>query len=494
MLFNSLSFAVFFPIVCIIFFVIPKRFRCVWLLVVSYYFYMNWSAVYALLIALSTVSTYATALWIDRYKKCRNIALGMCITVNLAILFYFKYLMFFLSTVNVLLERFGHSINTDFSIILPVGISFYTFQAIGYIIDVYRGEVKAEKNFVRYALFVSFFPQLVAGPIERSKNLLRQISLLGDANSNRWEWNRIKHGLIYMLYGFFLKMVLADQLALLVDYGYYNMAFLGGVELTITAIAFSLQIYCDFYSYSVIAIGAAQVLGFTLMENFNAPYFSISIKEFWRRWHISLSTWFKDYLYIPLGGSRVGKVKRIRNLFIIFLLSGLWHGANWTYVFWGVIHALYQFVGEMLSPVRKRIGAILEFRDDSQVYYLFKVVGTFLLTTLAWIFFRADNLKEAMLFIKKIVFQWNPWVLFDGSLAESIFSVSVVWLALVVGLLILMAFDLILYRNHLRMDEYVCSQGVFLQNVIVVFFIIMILIFGVYGDGVDAKEFVYFQF
>lgn len=494
MLFNSLRFAIFFPIVCMLFFVLPKKCRAAWLLIASYFFYMNWNAAYALLIALSTVTTYLTGLWIEKSDRFKKAALATCLVVNFSILFYFKYFIFLIDSINRVISPLGVNLNVNYSVILPVGISFYTFQAVGYIIDVYRKEISAERNFINYSLFVSFFPQLVAGPIERSKNLLNQIRAMELSSNNNWDWNRIKHGLIYMLYGFFLKMVLADQLALVVDYGYDNLAFLGSIELIIVAMAFSLQIYCDFYSYSIIAIGAAQVLGFTLMENFDAPYFAGSIKEFWRRWHISLSTWFKDYLYIPLGGNRVGKIKIIRNIIVVFLLSGLWHGANWTFVVWGGLHGIYQILGNAFLPVRRKVRQFLDVRDDSEVYMFSRIVGTFILTSFAWIFFRANTLSQALLYIEKILLQWNPWVLFDGSLKNTIFSVNVVWIVLAVALLILMTFDVILYRKKVRFDAFVCSQGYFIQNVIIAVLLILILIFGVYGYGFDAKAFVYFQF
>ena len=350
MSFNSVDFLIFFPAVVLIYYIIPQKIRYLWLLFSSYYFYMSWNPKYAFLIALSTVLTWVTGWLVERFKRAQKERISryfvlVCILINLGILFLFKYLDFGINTLNKVLAYMNITLVTNpFDFLLPVGISFYTFQALGYIIDVYRGRVKAEHNILKYALFVSFFPQLVAGPIERSENLLRQINE-SQHIKRKENFIRITNGLIYMLYGYFLKMVIADRIAILVNTVWDNWYLYGGVELLVAAIGFALQIYCDFSSYSTIAIGAAQVMGFTLMENFEAPYFACSIKEFWRRWHISLSQWFRDYVYIPLGGNRCSTIKKYCNLWITFLISGLWHGANLTFVAWGGIHGLYQILG-----------------------------------------------------------------------------------------------------------------------------------------------------
>lgn len=307
MLFNSFDFLVFFPITLIVYFFMPAKWRYLWLLITSYYFYMGWNPKYAVLIGLSTAATYVSGLLLENTEK-KKMVVWFCVCFNLGILFFFKYFDFALGNVNRVLDLLHiQIIEKPFDVILPVGISFYTFQALSYTIDVYRGEIKAEKNFFRYALFVSFFPQLVAGPIERSKNLLREIVEL--PTKKLWNYERITKGLMIMLWGYFMKMVLADRIAILVDHVYNSYYMYGSVELLIATVGFAFQIYCDFSSYSTIAIGAAQVMGFTLMENFDTPYFAQSIKEFWRRWHISLSTWFRDYVYIPRGGINVRKVK-----------------------------------------------------------------------------------------------------------------------------------------------------------------------------------------
>ena len=332
MLFNSYQFMIFFPTVLLIFFVIPKKLRQIWLLIVSLFFYACWNPKYLFLLLTSIVVTFACALFMYKLRKKKKLILVAGLFINLLILLFFKYYGFAIDSINSLIPDGRIQLVDRFDVILPVGISFYMFQSVGYMIDVYRGDVKVEKNFVKYALFVSFFPQLVAGPIERSKNILSQIDDITD--KKLLDFDRVMSGFIYMIWGFFLKIVIADRIAVIVDEVFNRYYSYGTFVLILGAVCFALQIYCDFASYSTIAIGSAQIMGFTLMENFETPYFAMSIKEFWRRWHISLSMWFRDYLYIPLGGSRCSKIKKYRNIIITFLVSGLWHGANWTYVLW----------------------------------------------------------------------------------------------------------------------------------------------------------------
>jgi len=344
MLFNSYNFLIFFPIVTLIYFLIPHKIRYIWLLITSYYFYMCWNAKYALILLFSTLVTYISGLLIskannikdkDEATEWKKTYVAISFIINLSILFWFKYLDFVVENINSVLSCFNIQIlnNQSFDIVLPVGISFYIFQALSYTMDVYRGEIVAEKNFLKYALFVSFFPQLVAGPIERSKNLLKQIH-----ERHYFDAQRVKDGLLLMIWGGFQKIVVADRVAIVVDTIFNNFPTYGGMYIVVGAVLFAVQIYCDFSGYSIIAIGSAKVMGFELMENFNAPYFSTSVSEFWRRWHISLSSWFRDYLYIPLGGNRKGKLRKYINLMIVFIVSGLWHGAEWSFIIWGALN------------------------------------------------------------------------------------------------------------------------------------------------------------
>lgn len=500
MLFNSVEFLVFFPIVVLVYWLIPKRVRYIWLLVASYFFYMSWNAEYALLIAASTLITYLCGLGVEFFGKSggrrsaiiKKLVIATGFVTNLGILFFYKYFDFFLENANRVL---GHlelqTIESNFSVLLPVGISFYTFQALGYIVDVYRGEIQAEKNPFKYALFVSFFPQLVAGPIERSKNLLEQIREIPERKT--FEYHRIVNGLIIMLYGFFLKMVIADRISILVDYIFKRYYMLGTVELLVGAIGFSIQIYCDFGSYSLIAIGAAQVMGFTLMENFNTPYFAVSIKDFWRRWHISLSSWFRDYLYIPLGGNRCGRLRKYFNLMVTFLVSGLWHGAEWSFVIWGGLHGIYQIIGDLLLPVRKKVAEVFEVKTDCISYKLLQMFVTFLLTTFAWIFFRADTFGQAVTYIQRIFTRANFAVLFNGSIYElglEQFEANVLLVSLVVMLLV----DLVRYRKKQRLDAFLQEQNLWFRWGVCIILFVMVWVYGVYGPVYDASQFIYFQF
>ena len=354
MLFNSLNFLIFFPIAALLYWVLPHKVRWVWLLIASYYFYMCWNASYALLLATSTLITYLSGLLIGKANRVKNekkrvrlrkFWVFLSFTLNLGILFFFKYFSFAVDNLNLILNALHMKLITpDFDVLLPVGISFYTFQALSYTVDIYRGDLPPERNLGKYALFVSFFPQLVAGPIERSKNLITQLH-----EKHTFCYTEVKNGLLLMLWGFFQKLVIADRAAILVNQVFNQYNEYAGFQIAIAVLLFAMQIYCDFAGYSNIAIGAAHVMGFSLMKNFDRPYFSKSIPEFWRRWHISLSTWFRDYLYIPMGGNRKGTFRKYFNVMVTFLASGLWHGASWNYVAWGLLHGLYQVIGGLLN-------------------------------------------------------------------------------------------------------------------------------------------------
>ena len=401
MLFNSIEFLFFFPIVVLAYFIIPKKVRYIWLLLASYIFYMGWNAAYALLLLASTVVTYLSGLLLDKLSRSpddtphrtsmRKLIVALSCIISLGILFFYKYFTFALSLVSGAFALAGISLNVPtFDIILPVGISFYTFQALSYTIDVYRGDIPAERNFLRYALFVSFFPQLVAGPIERSRNLLTQMQ-----KPTVFDFDKARDGFLLMLWGYFLKIVLADRIAVVVDTVYDGYEAYSGWYFVVATVLFAIQIYCDFSGYSAIAIGAARILGFDLMDNFDAPYTALSVAEYWRRWHISLTTWFKDYLYIPLGGNRKGRFRKYINIMIVFLTSGLWHGASLHFVFWGGLNGLYQIIGECLLPLRTRVARLLHLDPDSFGYRLGRVLGTFFLVDVAFIFFRADRIRTA---------------------------------------------------------------------------------------------------
>ena len=402
MLFNSFEFLIFFPIVCMLYYLLKNnRWRIPFLLIASYYFYMNWKPAYAVLILTSTVVTYLCGLLVEKHagdKPRQKAYLTISLVLNFAILFVFKYFNFINESMFSLLETVGLRWTVpNLNILLPVGISFYTFQAVGYSIDVYRGSIKAERNFITYALFVSFFPQLVAGPIERAKNLIPQFH-----EEHRFKYEDAIEGLKMMVWGYFMKVCVADMISEYVDAVYNHLEHHSGTSIALAALVFNFQSYCDFAGYSLIAIGAARVMGFRLMENFRRPYFSRNIDEFWKRWHISLSSWFRDYVYIPLGGSRVKYARYLLNLFLTFLICGLWHGADWTFVIWGGVFGAYVVIGKVWDKYVHKP----EYKTA-----LSRVLGTvfcFALLVFASIFFRANTLADAFLVIEKIVTDHGP--------------------------------------------------------------------------------------
>ncbi|MGB0403910.1 MAG: MBOAT family O-acyltransferase [Salibacteraceae bacterium] len=386
MLFNSIEFLVFFPLVLFLFYLIPHKFRWALLLIASYFFYGSWKIEFLSLLVISTVSDFFIAKNIHKSsnKKNKRLLLATSLFINLGILFFFKYSSFLVNEALDFSSFSNHKkevIQSWFLFDLPVGISFYTFQTIGYTIDVYLKKTRPEKNIGKFALYVSYFPQLVAGPIERYNHLGPQLF-----KKVRFNYSNFKSGLRLMLYGFFVKMVIADNLAPLVDSVFNSPTDYSSQGILAGILGFGWQIYADFYGYSLIAIGGAKCMGVNLMDNFKTPYFSKSISEFWRRWHISLSTWFRDYLYLPLGGNKVSSALWVRNILAVFLLSGIWHGANWTFLIWGAIHAL-MYLAERYFPIKWKRKNILE-----------KIGGliiTYLVVNLAWTFFRASSFENA---------------------------------------------------------------------------------------------------
>lgn len=497
MVFNSIDFLIFFPIVVLVYYMVPHKARHICLLVASYYFYMCWNAKYALLLLTSTGLTYLCGLCIDYFDqrtsekvkiKGKRISLLGCIIINLGILFVFKYFNFFNEAISQMLNILGIKIiPMQSNLLLPVGISFYTFQALSYTIDLYRKDIYVEKNFLKYALFVSFFPQLVAGPIERSKNLLVQLGKKVTITTNE-----IMEGILLMLWGFFLKIVIAERIAVVVDTVYGDIERYGGYYLIVATVLFAIQIYCDFAGYSIIAMGTAKILGINLMENFDAPYLSKSVAIFWRNWHISLSSWFKDYVYIPLGGGRKGKCRKYINKMIVFLVSGLWHGASWTYIIWGGLNGLYQIIGEVLMPVRDKICKKLCVNRKLFGTRCIQIIVTFCLIDFAWIFFRAETLQEAFEVIKSIITVKNIGILFDGSLYElglERFDFEI----MVVAIGVLMICDCY-KRKEIVIRKKILEQDVWFRWLLIVGSFWIILMLGLYGTEYDVGQFIYFQF
>lgn len=493
MLFNSLSFLIFFPICIAVYYSLPKKARAYWLLLCSAFFYLKWNVVYGSLLGLSIVSAYTCAILIDRQKKKlhRQLTLTAALIVNFGMLFVFKYFDFFIDTINKVIKAPSGGGFSLLNLLLPVGISFYIFQAVGYVIDVYRGE-KPEKNFVKFALFVSFFPQLVAGPIERSGNLLKQIRSLDE--KSLFNKDDFIEGVLIMIYGFFMKLMIADRASILVStvFDPEKYSTFSGFEVILAAVLFSVQIYCDFAGYTYIAIGAARVMGFKLCDNFNTPYLAENIKDFWDRWHISLSTWFRDYLYFPLGGSRKGPRRRFINIFIVFLVSGLWHGASWHFVVWGIMHGIFRILHEILAPKLEKVYVKTGYNYKSFSHRLLKIICNFILVTLAWTFFRAQSIGQAVALIKQMLTGLGLWQLSDGSLYNLGLDVKEMNV-LLISIAVMSVVDLLKYKGK-NLTKAFLRQNTWFKFVFFYLAIVIIAIFGVYGAKYDASTFIYFQF
>ncbi len=485
MLFNSIEYLIFLPLVFLTYWTILKdktKLQNLFVLVASYVFYGWWDWRFLGLILFSTITDYTLGQAI--YKSDNALAkkrlLILSLVVNLGLLGFFKYYNFFVENFVDAFGSLGIELNArTLSLILPIGISFYTFQTLSYTIDVYRERLKPTNDFIAFAAFISFFPQLVAGPIERASNLLPQFF-----KSRQFTYDNGVDGLRQILWGLFKKVVIADNCAVYVNYIFENSADLNGITLLIGAVLFAFQIYGDFSGYSDIAIGSAKLLGFNLMQNFSYPYFSRDIAEFWRRWHISLSSWFKDYLYIPLGGSRLGKFSTIRNVFIIFIVSGFWHGANWTYLFWGFLNAVFFLPLLLSNKNRSNLNVVAEGKYIPKLSTVFRIAITFSLTCLAWIFFRANDLSHAFDYVLSIISNFQVISLqVPGSIKV---------LVLIFPLIILMNLVEWLGRakkHALEQMELVVKNGA--CRFVVYLFLIFII--AVFGGNLD-QEFVYFQF
>ena len=477
MTFNSLEFVFFFILVSTAYFILPYKHRWFLLLAASCYFYMAFVPVYILILAFTIIIDYLAGRAIENVQgKKRKLYLIISLAANIGVLAVFKYYNFLNENLTALLGPL-HVKNPApvLKILLPIGLSFHTFQAMSYTIEVYRGHQKAEKHFGIYALYVMFYPQLVAGPIERPGNLLPQFRQHHDFNTSR-----VAAGLSLMLWGFFKKVVVADRLALYVNEVYNNPDQHNGSTFILATIFFAFQIYCDFSAYSDIAIGAAQVMGFKLMTNFNRPYFSSSISEFWKRWHISLSTWFKDYLYVPLGGNRVSIPRWYFNLMIVFLISGLWHGANWTFILWGALNGFYLVFGAITSKLRIRISRVTGAPKLPRLHRFVQIIVTFILCSFAWIFFRANSLSDSFHIIGKIFTDHGrPFIESDPS--------SIVYSFLGLAILLFVEAKWEYYKGSFSFCH---NRHWLVKNLSYAFLIIVMLLIGVFDGG----QFIYFQF
>lgn len=481
MLFNSFAFLIFFPVVAITYFLLPHRFRWAWLLAASCYFYMFFKAVYILILFFTIVIDYLAGILLENEKnaKRKHLWLVMSLIANIGVLAVFKYYNFLNGNLSGICDLLGYHNRIPYlSILLPIGLSFHTFQAMSYTIEVYRGNQAAERHFGIYALYVMFFPQLVAGPIERPQNMLHQFH-----ERHRFEYWRAVEGFRLIMWGMFKKVVIADRLSPFVDLVYDHPNNYHGFQTILATIFFTFQIYCDFSGYSDIALGTAEVMGFKLMVNFNRPYFSKSISEFWKRWHISLSTWFRDYLYISLGGNRVSQKRVYINQMIVFVVSGLWHGANWTFVIWGFLHGIYLVIGTMTKKWRDNVSRMIGLTKMGNINKLIEVGATFGLVAFAWIFFRAANLTDALTIIKNGVHlstrQIGLYML--GSDAYN-FKLCFVF--------ILMMELIHLGMRSGNLNYLLNKQHVLVRWISYVIILLLIINFGAFGD----HQFIYFQF
>lgn len=476
MLFNSLHFLVFYIVVTAVFFLLPHKYRWFHLLLASCYFYSVFVPLYILILFFTIIIDYYAGIFIEKATTHKKKFLIISLIANIGILAFFKYFNFFIDNINSLTGLFGADISFPFlNIILPIGLSFHTFQAMSYTIEVYRGNQKAERHFGIYALYVMFYPQLVAGPIERPQNVLHQFH-----EKKEFSFENLWFGLRLMIWGLFKKVVIADRLSIFVDRVFDSPADHNSLQLIIGAVFFAIQIYCDFSGYSDMAIGAAKTMGFDLMTNFNRPYFATNIKQFWDRWHISLSTWFRDYVYIPLGGNRVSEGRLFFNYALVFLLSGFWHGAKWTFIVWGALHAFYVLFNMLVS---KKFDWF-NFKR-MRIYKPIAWIATFLFVCFAWIFFRANNLDNAMEYIKNLIFSthYSNNLSLENDSFQLIFGFRSLIISCV-GLLILFLVEFyfspkMTEKNKFKNDVLFCLTV-----------LLMIMFFGVF----QKNTFIYFQF
>lgn len=478
MLFNSFEFLLFFPVVVMLYFALPNKWRWLHLLISSYFFYGCWNLTYLSLIITSTIVTYYSAVLIGKTnsnealdekqkRKQKRLWVALCIIINIGILGFFKYSNFAVDTFATIFSFSADPLD----ILLPVGISFYTFQALSYTLDIYNEKIEAEKNIFKYALFVSFFPQLVAGPIEKANHLLPQIHTKKEFN-----YNRVRSGLILMAWGFFKKLVIADRLGLFVNEVHKNLAVADPVTLTFSVIFFTFQLYLDFSAYSDIAIGAARIMGFNLSDNFKRPYMSASFSEFWKRWHISLSSWFMEYLYFPLGGNRRGAGRKVFNLLVVFMISGLWHGASWNFVIWGAINGMFLIALDPLLRTKKEIG------------YMRRVFSGFFIMVcwgVSLIFFRAKTFDNAMHIFSKMGFSGSE-KLYEFGLNASEFTFAIY---LLIGFYI---YELIREKKHLL--PIIMKRPLPVRWLMYFIIVMATILLGSYGLGSDDNSFIYFQF
>lgn len=463
----SFQFLIFLPAMALIYFLIPAKLRYIWLFIMSWGFYLALDLRGFPVLLFTSVSVYAGAIIMEKLGGIKKKAvLATVIISNLIILGLAKY--------------------SGLKFLAAAGMSFFMFMAIGYMVDVYRGNLYAEKNFLTLSLFISFFPQVTSGPIERAGHMLRQFREPHD-----FSYDRMRDGLLQMMWGYFMKMVIADRCAIIVGAIYDDPVKYAGTATLIASILYTFEIYCDFGGYSNIAIGCARVLGFDLMKNFDSPYLSANVQEFWRRWHISLSSWFKDYVYIPLGGNRKGTLRKYVNILIVFILSGIWHGASYTFAIWGLLHGIYQVAGHILKPARERLCILFNVNRSSFSHRALKTLITFMLVNIAWIFFRVQDIGAAVYMVLHIL-KPTPWFISKGTIYEFGLDRPNV-LLLIASILLLIGVD-IAGRLGISVSDKIKTQGIWLRWLIYIAAVVVIVTCGIWGPGYDASGFIYQNF
>lgn len=494
MLFNSLEFLIFFVIITVLYYAGKQPFRLFILFIASCFFYMFFVPEYILILFLLILIDFFAAKFIYENPRHKKLLLILSLSANIGVLCFFKYFNFFNSNLSGLVSLIGWNYPVSYlDILLPIGLSFHTFQSLSYVMEVYKGDYKPEKNILIYGLYVMYYPQLVAGPIERPQNLLPQLKI-----EHKFDYHNVTNGLKLMLWGFFKKVVIADRLAGIVNEVFNTPHEYTGLHLIIASVMFAIQIYCDFSGYSDIAIGSSLVMGIKLMKNFDRPYFAANIQDYWRRWHISLSSWFRDYVYIPLGGSRVVKWRFSYNLLFVFMLSGLWHGANWTFVIWGALNGFYVIMSRLTEKIRSKINDFTGLSRLKRIHKIIQIAITFSMVCFAFIFFRANSVNDAFYIITHLfsgigaqiqqlanipgVYQKLGYLFIYGYSKASPGLV-------IVSLLIL--FSVENFQGRLNVYEWLNKKPLLVRFSAYLFFIFFILLFGVFNN---PKSFIYFQF
>ncbi len=479
----SLSFAAFVAVLLVLYYLLPAKWRVGVLLVASIGFYACFDLRYLLFLLIAAVSTFLCARFLPRLKK-KGLWIGACITLNAGIWFAIKELPWLLITASRLFEKVGLPALPVLSWLVPVGLSYFTLQAIGYLVDVAKGRIQAETNVFRYVLFLSWFPAIVQGPISRYEQLMPQLQ-----NTKRFSFETMRSNLLLILFGLVKKMVIADRLGLFVNTCFGKFSELHGAILYLAAVGYAIQLYADFSGCVDLCRGVSGLFGVDLVRNFDRPYLARSIKEFWGRWHISLSTWLKNYIYIPLGGNRKGTMRKYGNIFATFMVSGLWHGAGFNFFLWGGLHAVYQIIGQATLPLRNKVKALIGVKEGSLSERIYQTVITFHLVTFAWIIFRAGGLMTGLSYIKNMLVSADLWVLFNGDLFK--FGLSQNYLVLLlVHIVALFAIEMCT-KSQQHAIEGIQRQHLVLRWAIYLVLIFDVLLFGVYGSGYDMASFMY---